>query len=102
MSDFTQFNVTFDNEGFLTDPAGWTPELAEALAAEEGITLTDAHWKVINFSRKDAAETGESPTLRRITRMAGVSTKELFKLFPKGPGKKVAKIAGLSKPKGCV
>ena len=102
MSDLTQFNVTFDNEGFLTDSAAWTPELAEALAAEEGITLTEDHWKVINFCREDAAQTGEAPTLRRITRMAGVSTKELFKLFPKGPAKKVAKIAGLSKPKGCV
>jgi len=102
MTHLSQFNVPFDSEGFLSDPAAWTPELAEALAEAEGITLTEEHWKVINFCRQDAAETGESPTLRRITRMAGVSTKELFKLFPKGPAKKVAKIAGLSKPKGCV
>ncbi len=102
MTDLTQFNVTFDNEGFLTDAAAWTPELAEALAEAEGITLTEDHWKVINFCRADAAETGGAPTLRRITRKAGVRTKELFKLFPKGPAKKVAKIAGLSKPKGCV
>ena len=102
MTDLAQFNLSLDDEGFLSDPAAWTPELAKALAEAEGIELTEEHWKVINFCRKDAEETGDSPTLRRITRKAGVSTKELFKLFPKGPAKKVAKIAGLSKPKGCV
>jgi len=80
----------------------WRLVASAWLAEAEGLALTEEHWKVINFCRKDAAETEESPTLRRITRMAGVSTKELFKLFPKGPAKKVAKIAGLSKPKGCV
>jgi dissimilatory sulfite reductase related protein len=31
-----------------------------------------------------------------------VTTKDLFGLFPKGPAKKVARIAGLGKPEGCV
>jgi tRNA 2-thiouridine synthesizing protein E len=95
--------VELDAEGFMTDPSQWTPEIAAELAKAEGIAeLTPAHWKVIDFCREDAKETGDAPTLRRISKQAGVSTKELFKLFPKGPAKKVAKISGLGKPKGCV
>ncbi|RMG90096.1 MAG: TusE/DsrC/DsvC family sulfur relay protein [Chloroflexi bacterium] len=94
--------VEFDEEGFLKNPDDWTRELAEALAAEMGITLTPKHWQVIEFCRQDFQRTGESPTLRRITKESGVTTKELYKLFPKGPAKKVARIAGLKKPTGCI
>ena len=95
--------VQVNEEGFMTDPTEWNKEIAAVLAKEEGIDqLTDAHFKVIEFSRNSAGETGNSPTLRTITSGSGVSTKELFSLFPKGPAKKVAKIAGLRKPEGCV
>jgi TusE/DsrC/DsvC family sulfur relay protein len=96
--------VQVNDEGFMTNPAEWTKEIAVAIAAEEGISeLTATHWKVIEYCRKNAAATGGSaPTLRTITSNAGVTTKELFSLFPKGPAKKVARIAGLGKPEGCV
>lgn len=94
--------VQVNEEGFLTNPAEWTKEIAVELAKEEGVELTEAHWKVIDFSRDAAASNGAAPTLRSITNGAGVSTKELFSLFPKGPAKKVAKISGLGKPEGCV
>lgn len=95
-------NVVLNDEGFLTDASVWNEELAVALAEIEGITLTDAHWNIINFCREQAASSGAAPTLRQISKGAGVSTKDLFQLFPKGPAKKVAKIAGLGKPEGCV
>lgn len=93
-----------NEEGFMTNPAEWTKEIATELAKEEGLTeLTPAHWKIIDFARERAlSNSGAAPTLRTITSNAGVSTKELFTLFPKGPAKKVAKIAGLGKPEGCV
>jgi dissimilatory sulfite reductase related protein len=95
--------VQVNDEGFLTNPAEWTKEIAVEIAKDEGIDpLTEAHWKVIDFSRQSAASSGASPTLRTITTGSGVSTKELFTLFPKGPAKKVARIAGLGKPEGCV
>lgn len=95
--------VQVNEEGFLTNPAEWTKDIAVEIAKDEGIDpLTDAHWKVIDFSRQSAAANGASPTLRTITTGSGVSTKELFTLFPKGPAKKVARIAGLGKPEGCV
>lgn len=95
--------VEFDEEGFLANPADWDKEIAQALAEEIGITpLTEGHWKVIEFSRNDFAEKGEAPTLRRITKEGGIPTKELYQLFPKGPAKKVALVAGLGKPTGCI
>ena len=96
-------NVQVNEEGYLTNPAEWTKEIAVELAKEEGLVdLSPVHWKVIDYARQKAAESGASPTLRTITSNAGVTTKELFALFPKGPAKKVARIAGLGKPEGCV
>ncbi len=96
--------VQVNDEGFLTDPAEWNKDIAIAIAGEEGMgELTDAHWKVVDFCRDAAGKlNGKSPTLRQITTGTGVTTKELFVLFPKGPAKKVARIAGLGKPEGCV
>ena len=96
--------VQVNEEGYLTNPSDWTKEFAVEIAKSEGIDeLTADHWKVIDFSRQSAASSGgASPTLRTITTGSGISTKDLFALFPKGPAKKVAKIAGLSKPEGCV
>ena len=95
--------IAFNEEGFMTDPNQWTKEIADTLAKQEGIeTLTGDHWKIIDFCRSTGLASGKAPTLRQITTGTGISTKELFALFPKGPAKKVAKIAGLGKPEGCV
>jgi TusE/DsrC/DsvC family sulfur relay protein len=103
MTAILDLPVKFDAEGFMTDPNAWTPEIAAVLAREEGIDpLTERHWAVIRFVRAEFAASGQSPTLRTITKKSGVETKELYELFPKGPAKKVARIAGLGKPKGCI
>ena len=95
--------VTVDDDGFLTDSSQWTKEVAEGLAKEVGIdSLTDRHWVVINYSREEYLKNGDAPTLRRITKRTDVSTKEIYKLFPGGPAKVAAKIAGLPKPTGCI
>jgi len=95
--------VNVDPEGFLTDRGQWTPEIADEIAREVGLgPLTHEHWKVIGFCREDAAHTNQSPGLRRIAQLSGVGMKDLYRLFPKGPGKLAARVAGLPKPKGCV
>ena len=101
LADLTE--IAFNDEGFMTDPNQWTKEIAETIAKNEGIeVLTENHWKIIDFCRETGMESGKSPTLRQITTGTGISTKELFGLFPKGPAKKVAKVSGLGKPEGCV
>ena len=72
------------------------------LAASIGIELTDEHWKAIRFLREDFTAQGETATLRRVATVGGIPTKELFALFPKKPAKKMAYVAGLPKPHGCV
>ena len=94
--------VHVDAEGFLTEYEEWDERLASDLAAQIGITLTDAHWKVIRVLRADYAAQGETATLRRVSILAGTPVKVLFTLFPSKPAKKMAYIAGLPKPRGCV
>lgn len=91
-----------DDEGFLTDPNAWNKDIALAIAAEENIEMTDRHWVVVDFMRADFAEKGQPPTVRRINKVGGVQTKELYALYPGGPAKKAARIAGLGKPTGCL
>jgi tRNA 2-thiouridine synthesizing protein E len=94
--------VAVDAEGFLTEYSEWDEDLARTLAANIGIELTDRHWPVIRFLRQDYADTGETATLRRVSLVAGYPVKSLFELFPQKPAKKMAYIAGLPKPRGCV
>ena len=94
--------VAFSEEGYMVDPEVWTPEIGEAIAAREGIELTDRHWVVVNFAREVYENEGTPPTLRRITLDTDVSTKEFYSLFPGGPGKMACMIAGLEKPTGCI
>jgi tRNA 2-thiouridine synthesizing protein E len=94
--------VTVDDEGYLTNPAQWNRAIAEEIARELGIQLTDAHWKVIDFIRKDFQERGTVPGMRRLNKVAGIATKDLYSLFPDGPIKKAARIAGCPKPTSCV
>jgi TusE/DsrC/DsvC family sulfur relay protein len=95
-------DVHVDDEGFLTEYDEWDDDLGKVLATNIGVDLTDEHWKVIHFLRDDYKTQGETATLRRVTTVSGVPTKELFVLFPKKPAKKMAYIAGLPKPHGCV
>ncbi len=94
--------VNVNEEGFLTKYDEWSEEIAKALAAQIEIDLTDEHWKAITFLREDYKTEGETATSRRVQTVGGIPVKEQFVLFPKKPAKKMAYIAGLPKPKGCV
>ncbi len=91
-----------DADGNLKHLSDWNEDAALELAREENIDLNERHWIVINFIRYVFNEKGNVPSIRKLTRESGVSVKELYRLFPKGPIKKAAKIAGLPKPKGCI
>jgi TusE/DsrC/DsvC family sulfur relay protein len=95
--------VHLNEEGFMTDPNEWSEDIAAVLARQIGIDpLTESHWKVIRFLRSDFASQGETATLRRVSTLAGLPTKDLYQLFPGKPARKMAYVAGLPKPKGCV
>jgi len=96
-------SVDVDAEGFLTDPDQWNEQIAQAIAAENGIPeLTDRHWQVVEFMRERYLASGTAPSIRSLGKESGVPIKELYQLFPKGPAQLAAKIGGIPKPKGCI
>ena len=95
--------VDVNEEGFFTEPTEWNEEIAVELAKEAGIDeLTPDPWTVLEFMRSQYFEKGTGPTVRVLGKTSGVSVKELYLLFPKGPAKMAAKIAGIPKPRGCI
>jgi dissimilatory sulfite reductase related protein len=95
--------VERNEEGFFLHPEQWSEQMVPILAEREGITqLTDRHWLVIRFMRTAYLANGTGPTVRVLGKTSGVSIKELYQLFPKGPAKVAARIAGIPKPRGCI
>ena len=95
-------DIDLDKEGLMTNAAEWNEDIAQVIADSVGIQLTDEHWKLINFAREDFKKKKTSPGLRRISKYGKVGMKDIYRLFPKGPGKLIAKCAGLPKPKSCL
>jgi len=93
--------VEVTDEGYLTDASKWTPEIAQAIASEEGLTLTPKHMDVLNYIREKALK-GETLTIRAIGKSGIVDIKGFYELFPGAPLKLASKIAGISKPTSCV
>ncbi|HRJ52141.1 MAG TPA: TusE/DsrC/DsvC family sulfur relay protein [Candidatus Thiothrix moscowensis] len=102
-------SIALDEEGYLENLSDWTPEVAEALANAEDVTLTSEHWEILNFLREYYEEYQIAPAVRVLTKAVGKrlgadkgNSKYLYSLFPYGPGKQACKYAGLPKPTGCV
>ena len=109
MSKTTLHKTKVDKDGFLTDLNDWSEGIACALAAEEGITLTEQHWQILKLLRQFQTEFDISPPMRPLVKyVAQHLGKEkgnsiyLTKLFPPNPTRIASKIAGLSKSEGCL
>jgi dissimilatory sulfite reductase related protein len=95
--------VDVNDEGFFVDPGQWSAEMAPELAATVGVDqLTEDHWRVIRLMRSEYDEKGTGPTVRALGKASGLPIKQLYQLFPKGPAKTAAKVAGIPKPRGCI
>lgn len=106
---FNGQTIETDAQGYLKNSHDWSPELAEILATEETITLTDEHWMVINFVREFYQKFNTSPAIRMLVKALTQeygeekgNSRYLYRLFPKGPAKQASKIAGLPKPVKCI
>lgn len=93
--------LTVNDEGYLEDSGQWTKEIAEEIAKELKIDLSDKHYEVINFLR-DQYEKGVPLTIRKVGKSGIVDIKGFYQLFPGGPLKFSSKIAGIPKPASCV
>ena len=93
-----------DAEGYLVDPGDWNEDVAQALAAEENITLNDDHWDAIRFMREFYEENQVAADARFVIkhlsqRMGKEAHKKLFELFPYGYVKQACKISGMRRPR---
>ncbi len=96
------FPLDRDAHGYLVDADQWSEQVAQQLARENGIKeLTPRHWQVIRAMRA-AFDRGSQPWLRTIARVSGVPIRELYRLFPRGPSRLVAKIGGMPKGRVCI
>lgn len=90
-----------NEEGYMLDHTKWTNDIANEIAKEEGIPLTEKHFQVLNFLRERAIK-GDALTIRSMGKSGIVDIKTFYELFPGGPLKKSSKIAGILKPVGCI
>jgi tRNA 2-thiouridine synthesizing protein E len=95
--------LVLDGNGFLQEPLRWNPEVAQAIARDEGIeSMTEQHWSVVNYIRTYWQEHDLAPAVRLLCQNSHVSVRDMYKLFRSGPAKGACRIAGLPKPDGCV
>ncbi|MEE4258564.1 MAG: TusE/DsrC/DsvC family sulfur relay protein [Bacteroidales bacterium] len=94
-------NIEVNEEGYMTDSSKWNKEVAAAIAAEEGVELTDKHFEVLQYIRDKVAE-GGALTIRGINKSGVVDAKAFYQMFPGAPLKKSTKIAGVAKPESCI
>ena len=102
-------SIETDEEGYILNLSDWSEDVADVLAKEEGIDMSDNHWEVVNFLREYYDEYQIAPAVRVLTKAIGKklgpekgNSKYLYELFPYGPAKQACKIAGLPKPTGCI
>ena len=107
--EFNGQSFETDEEGYITDISLWSEGLADLIAQDESIAMTDEHWEVVNFLREYYEEYQVAPAVRVLTKAIKKrlgaekgNSGYLYELFPYGPAKQACKIAGLPKPTGCV
>ncbi|GAB4387512.1 MAG: TusE/DsrC/DsvC family sulfur relay protein [Thermodesulfovibrionales bacterium] len=107
--DFKGKQIEVDDDGYIVNLDDWTPDLAEHFASQDGVTLTEAHWEVINFLRDYYQKYQIAPMIKILVKELGKAmgkekgnTKYLYELYPAGPAKQACRYAGLPKPTGCV
>lgn len=108
-TNLTTTDLSLDKDGFLTDHLSWNETIAEQLAANENIILTESHWQLIHLIRKFYQEFGLSPAMRPLAKYIKLNLGAdkansiyLMQLFPQSPAKYLAKIAGLPRPENCL
>jgi len=101
--------IETDEDGYLVNVDDWSKDVADELAKDEELDMTESHWEVIDFLREYYEEYKIAPMIRILTKAIGKklgpekgNTKYLYQLYPGGPAKQACKIAGLPKPTGCV
>jgi TusE/DsrC/DsvC family sulfur relay protein len=103
MFELGEVKIEVDEDGFMEEPDMWNEGVAKALATTEGVDeMTEEHWKLVQYLRDYYLKFGIAPMIRKLCKETGFPLKKVYELFPSGPAKGACKVAGLSKPTGCV
>lgn len=106
MADYLEVGdakIELDEDGFIQEPEKWNEEVAKALAKTEGVEeMSEDHWKLVNYLRDYFQKFGVAPMIRKLCKESGFPLKRVYEMFPSGPAKGACKVAGLTKPTGCV
>jgi len=101
--------VPLDEKGYMLDHKAWTPAVAEAMAAADGLRLERDHWAVLKIFQEYFHQYEIEPPMRALVRLAREqlgedkgSSRYLYRLFPDGPGTQACRYAGLPRPVSCV
>ncbi|MGO8954224.1 MAG: TusE/DsrC/DsvC family sulfur relay protein [Rhodomicrobium sp.] len=91
--------------GFPDAPLAWTPQAAQAIAEQEGLTLTGEHWEVIRALQNYYARHEEPVVNLRELHDAldekfhvQGGLKHLYLILPGGPIAQGCRLAGLKAP----
>lgn len=102
-------SLPLDEKGYLLDWRAWTPAVAEAMAAADGLVLGDDHWVVLRLFRDYFEQYEIEPPMRALVALVreqwGLergNSRYLYRLFPDGPGTQACRYAGLPRPLSCV
>lgn len=100
--------IALDQDACLCNLADWSPQVALALAAREGLELTDAHWEVLYLLQQFYTQFQLSPANRALVKYVALhlgkdkgNSLYLNGLFNGMPAKLAARLAGLPKPANC-
>ncbi|WP_303904324.1 TusE/DsrC/DsvC family sulfur relay protein [Thiohalomonas denitrificans] len=100
--------VMTDSEGYIQNMGDWSEDFAVALAAHEGLELTDEHWDVIYYIRNYYDEHNVQAQVRTMIKHFKAkwgsekgNNRYLHDIFPMGgPQKQGNRLAGIRKTKG--
>ena len=102
-------DIALDKDGYLIDLADWDSNVANALAAQENISLSPAHWEIITLLQEFYRDFELSPAMRAFVKYTEKKLGPekgrsiyLLQLFPPSPAKVASKIAGLPRPTNCL
>lgn len=101
--------LALDEDGYLRDWQAWSPDVAEYLAAADGLTLNPDHWTVIDLLRRYYGDYEIAPPMRALLKLLraelsdqALDSRRLYRLFPEGPAKQACRYAGLPRPVSCI
>ncbi|QLF91818.1 TusE/DsrC/DsvC family sulfur relay protein [Pseudomonas sp. ABC1] len=101
-------DIPLDPDGYLVELDDWQPEVARALAQDEGIELDERHWEILELLRRFYDEFQLAPANRPLIKYVSLklgaekgNSLYLNALFQGPPAKRAARLAGLPRPANC-